>query len=659
MDKISFLSPFFLSGLGLVLVPIILHFINRKISKKIVFPTIRFIHQAQQIKSGKKQIRDKFLLLIRILILTLIVLIFSKPIILGKIPIADTTDTKIVLFIDLSVSMHTNSFNEYLKKGADEIFSANPDASYALLASSNKIEESLPFETKHEKIRDKIDLLKPTLLAGNHHDALSTLPSFFDSEGISKKIVYIFSDLQHYDWNHSRLPSLNLNTEIVVVKPEHINTTNVTIRNAVSELYVKDSVKKLRATIETHFFSVASASAKLKLTVGTKSVVKNIELRGGYNDKFIIDLDDPDSDTGMAEVLFDDDLQVDNTFFFWVGSGIPLKVAIVVDYRDEPAKKTESFFLINALSVTLPGMTKFDIRLVDPDFIWDQNLSELQGIFFLDSLTTYTESELEMLFSYLSEGGNVIYFSGKKSAQNIAKLFNSKLGQTRFNGFKGEINQLRSFTVDALDLDAPVLSIFREEKGDLNYFPIYKYSKFVPHKNSKTLLTFSTHDPFLIQESISKGSLFMFATSLSPQWSEFPTSMTFLPLTRHIVNYGQSENRGILTLTIGEDYAQKLNKMGLADEFQIKDEPGVFTLKNIPVELNINRMESDFTTTQEYKILSRLSSLKPGTSKANTHPESLNVTTSFESLLAALLILIFLLELIFANYKFKTNQITP
>ncbi len=655
MDKLSFLSPFFLSGLGLVLVPIILHFINRKISKKIVFPSIRFIHQAQQIKSGGKQIRDKVLLLIRILILALIALIFSKPIIQEKMLVTDTADINILLFIDLSISMNSEDFNAYLRNGVDNIFSANPDASYALLASSNKIEESLPFGTEHEEIRDKINFLKPTLLPGDHIDALSALPSFFNSKGISKKVVYIFSDLQRYDWNHSQIPSLNLPTEIVVIKPEHMKTANVTIRNAVSELYVKDDVKKLRATVETHFFSVASASAKLKLTVGTKSVVKNIELRGGYSDKFTIDLEDPDSDTGMAEIVFEDDLQVDNSFFFWVGSGIPVKVAIVVDAREEPAKKAESFFLINALSVTLPGMTKFDIRLVDPDFIWDQNLGEFQGIFFLDSLTTYTESELEILANYLSEGGNVIYFSGKKSAQNIAKFFNSKLGQTRFNGFNGEINQLRSFTVDAIDSDAPVLSIFQEEKGDLNYFPIYKYSKLAPHKNSKTLLTFSTYDPFLIQESIGKGSLFMFAASLSPQWSEFPTSMTFLPLIRHIVNYGQPENGGVLSLTIGEDYTQKLNHIGLSDEFQIKDEPSVFTLNNVPVELNVNRMESDITPTHEYKTLNRLSSLRSENPKANTPSQSLHIATSFETLLSILLILVFLMELIFANYKFKSN----
>ena len=654
MDKISFLNPFFLFGLSLILVPIVLHFINRKISKSIVFPSIRFIQQAQQIKSGKKQIRDWLLLFFRILILTLITLIFAKPIISGKMKIDDTAETKILLFFDLSVSMHTNTFNEFIKAESDEVFNKNPDASYALLASSNKIEASMTFGTEFEKIKNKIDLLKPTLFGGDHSKALSALPSFFNSQDTSEKILYIFSDVQHYDWDHSRIPNLNLNAEIIIVQPEHIKRANVTIRNAVSELYVRDNIKKLRVTVETHFFSVASAPAKLKLTVGNKSVVNDIELRGGYSDKFMIDLDNPDSDIGIAEIIYEDDLQVDNVYYFWVGSGIPVKVLIVADSREDPAKQTESFFLINALSVTLPGMTEFDIRLVEPDFIWDQNLNELQGIFFLDSLTTYAELELDLLKTYLTDGGNLIYFSGKKSAQNLAKFFNSKLSQTRFNGFKGEINQFRSFTVDVRNLDASVMSIFREEKGDLNYFPIYKYSKFLPHKSSRTLLEFDNRDPFLIQESIGKGALFMFAISLSPQWSEFPTSMTFLPLSRHILNHSQSENDGVLSLTVGEDYKQKFNDIGFSDEFRIKDEPSVFTLRNIPVELNVNRMESDFTTTQQYKIQSQLSALTGEKSGEGSRSDSLNITTSFQTPLAALLILIFFLELIVANYKFKS-----
>ena len=80
-----------------------------------------------------------------------------------------------------------------------------------------------------------------------------------------------------------------------------------------------------------------------------------------------------------------------------------------------------------------------------------------------------------------------------------------------------------------------------------------------PLTRQNQLLNISENDPFLIQETIGLGNLFVFAVNLFPEWSEFPTSISFLPLLHRIVEHSLSETKsGIIELVMGENHADKL-----------------------------------------------------------------------------------------------------
>jgi len=273
MEQLVFSSPLFLIGLSVLVVPVILHFINRQVSRRLVFPKIHFIHQAQRQHSGKKQIRDWLLLLIRLLLLALIVMLFARPVIIDQTPSDTNAQTEIVLFFDLSISMNTNEFSDYVKRETDAILNAHPDARFSLLGSSNKIDKTLSLTTSTEQIRTGVEQLRATSMPGNHHDALTAINNLFSDENAVNRIVYLFSDLQRVDWNPSRLPSVKPGVAFVTVTPEHSNMPNAAILQAQAETFVKNNVRMLRVFIDTHYFSLTPTRAKVRLTAGDAVVV--------------------------------------------------------------------------------------------------------------------------------------------------------------------------------------------------------------------------------------------------------------------------------------------------------------------------------------------------------------------------------------------------
>ena len=75
----SLLHPALLSGLGLAFIPILLHLMLRAKPKRLVFPALRLIKQSRRQNVRRLQLRHLWLLLLRVLVITLIVFALTRP----------------------------------------------------------------------------------------------------------------------------------------------------------------------------------------------------------------------------------------------------------------------------------------------------------------------------------------------------------------------------------------------------------------------------------------------------------------------------------------------------------------------------------------------------------------------------------------------------
>src|SRR6266853_6133370 len=75
----SFLTPFFLLGLGAIAIPILIHLIQRERKRVIEFPSLMFVRRIPYQSVRRRRIRHWFLLLLRAASVALIVAAFARP----------------------------------------------------------------------------------------------------------------------------------------------------------------------------------------------------------------------------------------------------------------------------------------------------------------------------------------------------------------------------------------------------------------------------------------------------------------------------------------------------------------------------------------------------------------------------------------------------
>ena len=75
----SFLTPFFLAGLGAIAIPVLIHLIQREKKRVVEFPSLMFVRRIPYQSVRRRRIRHWWLLLMRAAAIALIVAAFARP----------------------------------------------------------------------------------------------------------------------------------------------------------------------------------------------------------------------------------------------------------------------------------------------------------------------------------------------------------------------------------------------------------------------------------------------------------------------------------------------------------------------------------------------------------------------------------------------------
>ena len=95
-------NPLFLLGTGAVMVPVIIHFLFRKKSKKIRFPSLLLLKMVRKKVTRYHRLKELLLLLMRMCIIALIALALARPFIPG---FGSPGETLVLFVVDDSLSM--------------------------------------------------------------------------------------------------------------------------------------------------------------------------------------------------------------------------------------------------------------------------------------------------------------------------------------------------------------------------------------------------------------------------------------------------------------------------------------------------------------------------------------------------------------------------
>ncbi len=645
----AFTAPIFLTALAALAVPLVLHLMHRQMPRKLVFPSIRFIFKGREPHQGRRGLREILTLLARLIVLAGVVLLFAEPYWRAETGGPGGGDRKageVVLFFDLSASLHAADFEALAKRGAREVLARHPGARLALVASSNKTETRLPLGSSETLVKQTAAKLRPTVFRGDHQAALTEAQGLFsDVEGVPRHLVVV-TDLQSADWSSVDLGGFNQLAEVQFITPEKEWVHNVGILRVLAESHVRGETRTLESTVRLRNFGLAPAAVELTVTAGSRSASRRVTLRSGTTETYVVRLENPESQIAVVSIT-PDRYVLDDTYHLWIGPRPPVRTGIVA--ARDGAKQLEAFFLRKALVVKQAGFESYEVKLLVPDFMLTQGVRPFQALFVLDAIKDYSEIEMQSLAAWVKDGGCLVYFAGRQAADCLRNLATAKLADSRFLGFQGDLDQLDSTSLRSLAPGAAAVSVFADEPSDLFTFPIYRYCRIKPPADVQPLLTLRDGDPFLIQENRERGSVFVFAANLSPAWSDLPTSMSFVPLIRQILEARVAADHGIVKLEPGENVETKLAEFGLQPANPVPIEPGVTVIDSMPAEINITRAESDPGRLDEVQAVGRLLSRDAGFGRApaaaGVQPEPIN------GLLAWVLLAFLFLEIVLANFE--------
>lgn len=579
----TFLNPLVLLGLIASSVPLLLHLFSIRKSKPLEFSSLRFLKELQKTSIRKFKIKKILLLILRTLIITFIVLAFSRPTIQTSLPVLGThAKTSAVIIIDNSASMNIsdgkgNRLNR-AKNISLSIIDAFREGDEVSIITANTIMDNIPapVSTNFALVKQEIDKIQPIPNRFPLRSALSHASTILHQSHNLVKEVYILTDAQINIIEESSDSLLNFQKGIGIFSLPLGNTSenigeNISVDSVriltnfvhkdtpveVEALIRNDSDKDIQGVVVSCHFNkrrVAQKSidlAKKEKRAITFSAVPN-------NDGII---------QGFIE-LENDIFVTDNKRFFSINVPSPPTVAIIGTQQN--AGFTDIALLTGEKATrSLQRFPQFFSPTASVAIDWDN----LQTVIVTDYISDRTTEA--RLRQFLEEGGGVLYFTDTKSTQQQISTQLQSLGFDGVVDVTAQKNQALNVTL--FDHKHPLFSGIVKTTKDKAVLSLgeqtIQKSRII---NGGVPILSITEGSIIAEKKVGKGKILYCGVPPTLEWSNLIQLPIFPAFIIRSVQYlSQTDIKG-QTYIVDENILLRLpKKFSMGGTFTITDPNGM------------------------------------------------------------------------------------
>jgi len=638
----TFLNPSFLYALPLALLPVIIHLFSWRKKIFIDFSTIRFLKQLEQKRIKTVKLKQIILLILRTLIITLIVLAFSRPAI-KTLGFKFHSKTTALLIVDNSFSTHARFEREpvfnIIKDKAREVLTSFSDGDELYIVPlCNKMENNRanPVYT----LNNAYDLLSDIRLSYDYGSFTDLLHNFTgilnESKNLNKEVYYI-SDLQKTGLKDN-LPESeeNVKRNLYFIDASPGNLDNSAVTDIVQENQILEKGKKIAIQVTIRNYSSSEKSDVFtSVFLGGERVAHQTVNIDPYS-REILHFKNILENSGFLEnsiEIEDDALIEDNRRNFCLY--VPENINILY-IRDAPPNPD---YLKLALQPESKATNLISITEHTHAEITNTDFNEFDIVIYC-GFPVLSEQETYRIKNFLDKGGCILLIPDNESDlssynQNLSNIFNiAKIVQTR-----GEKGKWENFlTLGKLDLTHPLFQgIFQEENTSIDMPHFFFTLSFEKKQNEEKIMEFSNGAPFILESKTNNGSIILLATALDLQWTDLPLKGIFVPLINRLILYmATAESQTKQNYTVGEEilFSTKKDYKNLRIEkpdgslvklmpvisgdnifvrFNDTDEPGFYRLYSdkrllYVFPFNNNNKESDLRKIEENELKEKFKS---------------------------------------------------
>ena len=563
----SFLYPNMLWCLFALAVPIIIHLFNFRRHKIVYFSNTATLKTIEQENAKTKKLKYIIALIMRMLFIAGLVFAFAYPYNPEQKLKTDDAENLVAVYIDNSMSMHSQSSEISLIEDARSsaralVSNIRPSQRFVLLTNSRQLDNEYPMN-KDEMLMS-IDAMQTEASPLAFNNLYENLQMIMKRNGFKSSSLFMYSDFQE---NMMSMEGVVSDSTIQIVAMPlasdyqqniYIDTVwlsspvlQIGLANEVNARIVNESdkaVNGLPVYLEIAGSSVAFTTVDI-LANGKNEVAMQFVLNESGEKTATVSIND-------YPITFDD------TYNF------VLNVRPVIKIAELSANNGELPF-----ATLFSNDLLFDYDRVDPRRIDQQYLADCQMVI-VDGDADINETMWQSIIDFANDGGSVVVFPSERSENsNNSEFSNDTLSISAIASNHEFFSDIFVNIPDNADLP----KVFKHVQIDKKRFP-----------NTLTLISLQNGTSFFTLSKVGSGNIFSFASQLGKDWTNFTDNSLFVPIMYKIAMLGGQMNR--LSYTLGVDKDLTINDLTAFSEgdIRIRDAQGNFEM--IPmVEMRNNR----------------------------------------------------------------------
>ena len=515
----NFLYPGFLLALFSVAIPIIIHLFNFRKFKKVYFSNVSFLKDVQEQTSSKERLKNLLILLSRILALVFLVFAFARPFFPNSNRIDQSKGNIISIYLDNSYSMEAvnkegSLLDEAKRKAKEIVNSYQINDRFQLLTND--------FEGKHQRLLNAdefllaIDELKISSSSRLLQQVLNRQQDIFS--GTSNRFLYLISDFQNGFTGTEKI-KIDPLTNVSLLKVEANKLPNIAVDSVwfLSPIHSVNIAERLVVQLR-NFGEQDAQNVPLKLIVNNQQkAISSLNIKSGktkldtlsFNglnlgwQKAVIQIKD-------FPLTFDDELNF--SFDVKANQNILSINGLKAGNYIKALYGADDYFKLTEMSeanINYAAFKKFDLII-------------------LNEITNPSSGLAQELKAYVSNGGTAVIFPDLNSNQQIYSTFLTAIDLPAV----AELNKIPT-KVSAIELNNPLFKdVFESfpKKIDLPQVNSYFSFKDNSNHNKENLLSLPANKVFFAKYLNGNGRIYLSATSLNKEVSNFSTHPLFVPL---------------------------------------------------------------------------------------------------------------------------------
>lgn len=548
--NLSFLNPYFLLGLPLIFIPVIIHLLTKKKAYTVRFSDIRFIKLASEKLIKRHKINQLLILLLRVLTIFILTLLFARPVFeifpLAKKGSQNSIITVIMLDNSYSMGYRENQrarFDTATRCARKIISFLQPGNVAALLSVSDRVEDKIDFTTDMSIISGGIDDISLSNYPSDLNPGMKEAYLMLSNMDSVNKQVIVISDMAKNGYDnidYTNIDNFDPNVKLIFVDIANNNSGNSAVIDVKSLRPLEGENVEITSVFKNYHDNTVSLLAELFVNEKKEGQgFVSIDKSDIAEKDFYYTFPEKGEYTGSIRIL-EDSLAIDNIFYFADDVAERIRVLCVDGNPGLGSFAGDTFYIKKALApYSGKGRLIADVVTVDEFILTDVGLYR---VLVLCNVVSLKQNMIDRLYEYVRGGGNIIIFAGDNVNVQLYNSVFKHILPASLEGVNTSTLSRNSFSkIASVDYKHPALGIFSDSgQGILNTAQFYKYIVMKPHINSSVLLEFENKDPFIIEGSLpysGSGKVMIFSSTADRDWNDFPSKPAYVSLLQEICGY--------------------------------------------------------------------------------------------------------------------------